>query len=290
MTGSPDVRRIPGEITDTSVAGDSPYAAYARQGASIVPRCLFFVEETENTAVIQASGTTTMDPRRGSQDKAPWKHLDLADISNQAIEKTHVFDVHLGETVVPYATLEPLKAVLPVKLGERSLQTDNDGPGGIRLGGLERRMRTRWQRVSELWEANKRPANKLNLLSQLDYQKKLSGQLDWVHDKGERSVRIVYTQNGEPTAAVIDDESVVDTKLYWVTCKSLREAHYLLAIINSAALYQAAAPLMNKGQFGARDLHKQLWKLRIPGYTNEVSLHREIAQGEQQRHWERRNV
>ena len=279
MTGSPDVRRIPGGITDTSVAGDSPYAAYARQGASIVPRCLFFVEEAENTAVIQASGTTTVDPRRGSQDKTPWKHLDLADISNQAIEKTHVFDVHLGETVVPYATLEPLKSVLPVKLGERSLQTDNDGPGGIRLGGLERRMRTRWQTVSELWEANKRPANKLNLLSQLDYQKKLSAQLDWVHDKGERSVRIVYTQNGKPTAAVIDDESVVDTKLYWVTCKSLREAHYLLAIINSAALYQAAAPLMNKGQFGARDLHKQLWKLRIPEYTNEVSLHREIAQG-----------
>ena len=51
--GSDDVRRVSSGITDTSMSGDSPYAAYARQGASIVPRCLFFVNETENTAIVQ---------------------------------------------------------------------------------------------------------------------------------------------------------------------------------------------------------------------------------------------
>ena len=277
-TGAADVSRERSGITDTSVVGESPYAGYARQGASIVPRCLFFVEETENTAVIQAGGTTTVNPRRGSQDKAPWKDLDLTDISNQAIENAHVFDVHLGETVVPYSTLEPLKSVLPVKHDQRTLPIDENGPGGISLGGLERRMRDRWQRVSYFWETNKRPANKLDLLSRLDYQRNLSSQLSWQHDKGFRPIRIVYTQNGEPTAALVNDDALVDTKLYWVTCRNLEEANYLLAIINSTALYDAAAPLMNKGQFGARDLHRHLWKLPIPEYDEGMSLHREIAQ------------
>ena len=65
--------------------------------------------------MIRAGQTITVNPRRGSQDKAPWKTLDLADITSQTIENLHVYNVHLGETVVPYATLDPLKAVLPVR-------------------------------------------------------------------------------------------------------------------------------------------------------------------------------
>ena len=37
----------------------------------------------------------------------------MAAITDQTIEDTHLFDIHLGETVVPYATLDPLKALLP---------------------------------------------------------------------------------------------------------------------------------------------------------------------------------
>ena len=40
-------------------------------------------------------------------------------------------------------------------------------------------MRDRWQKVSRLWEENKAPANKLDLVEQLDYYGKLSAQLEW---------------------------------------------------------------------------------------------------------------
>ena len=111
--GASDVRRTQVSITDTSVEGDSPYAGLSRQGAIIVPRCLFFVEETDNPTIVQAGQTITVNPRRGSQDKEPWKSLALTAISEQTVEAVHVFDVHLGETVVPYAMLEPLRATLP---------------------------------------------------------------------------------------------------------------------------------------------------------------------------------
>ena len=98
-TASASVRRIDMEITDTSAGSLSPYAKLARQGAVIVPRGLFFVNEVDNPASIHQSGTITTIPRRGAYDKEPWKSLDLRDLDTRTVEADHVYDVHLGETV-----------------------------------------------------------------------------------------------------------------------------------------------------------------------------------------------
>ena len=272
-------RRARSTITDTSASSISPYADYSRQGASIVPRCLFFVEETENSTIVQAGQTLTVNPRRGSRDKEPWRSLDLTTITSQTVESQHVHDVYLGETLVPYANLDPLKAVLPLRLGETQLPTDPVGVGGIRLGGLERRMRERWQTVSRLWETEKRPVNRLNLLGRLDFHRELSSQLEWSRAPGERPVRVVYGGWGTPTAALLDDDNaIVDYKLFWITCRDTKEAHYLLAIINSDTLYELVKPLMSKGQFGARDLQKHLWKLPIPEFDAGKPLHVTVSE------------
>ena len=278
--GAPDVRRERITITDTSVGGGSPYAGYSRQGATIVPRCLHFVNETESTVIVRAGQTATVNPRRGSQDKRPWRDLDLTAITQQTVETAHLFDVHLGETLIPYATLDPLKAFLPISRNDPSIakSADGSGIGGVRIASLEQRMRGRWKTVSGLWEQNKSSNNKLDLLGRLDYHGELSAQLEWRRDSGDRPVRVVYTKAGEPTAALLDDgRTIVDHLLYWVTCKSLEEAHYLLAVVNSDALREAVKPLMSKGQFGARDLHKHLWKLHIPEFDPGDPLHNALS-------------
>ena len=277
--GATDVRRMRMTITDTSAEGDSIYAGLSRQGAVIVPRCLFFVEETTNPAIVQAGQTVTVNPRRGSQDKKPWKYLDLATLSEQTVEAAHVFDVHLGETVVPYATLDPLRATLPLRRGEYQIPTSKNGVGGIRLGGLSQRMRDRWRTVSSLWEANRAAATKMNLLEQLDYYGKLSSQLDWRCEAGDRKLRVVYGGWGAPTAALLhENDAIIDYKLFWIACRDIWEAYYLLAIINSDTLYELVTPLMSKGQFGARDLQKHLWKLSIPEFDAGNSLHIRVSQ------------
>ena len=275
--GAADVRRVRASITDTSVGGNSPYANYTRQGATVVPRCLFFVEEMKNTAPIQAGQTIMVNPRRGPQDKEPWRSLNLA--TNQAIDIQHVYDVLLGETVVPYATLAPLKAILPFKRSEAYLSADTQGVGGISLGALDQRMRTRWQTVSGLWETHKQPVNKLNLLGRLDYHRELSSQLEWQQNPGRRILRVVYTGISEiPTAALIDDnKAIIDYSLYWISCRDMQEVNYVMAIINSDVLSKAVTPLMPKGQFGARDLHKHLWKLPIPEFDSNEPLHSAVS-------------
>ena len=238
-TATADVRRV--SVAITVPPGESPYAGFARQGAALRPRRLIFVEEIENPAIIQAGQTITVNPRRGGQDKRPWRDLDLTAITGQTIETQHVHDVYLGETVVPYATLEPLQAILPVRRDDASLPADDGGVGGIRLGGLERRMRERWQIISGLWETHKARANKLDLLGNLDHYGKLSSQLEWQHSPKDRRVRVVQSEAGQPTAALLqDDGAIIDETLYWITCQSVQEAYYLLAIINSATLYASS--------------------------------------------------
>lgn len=180
--------------------------------------------------------------------------------------------------MVPYVTRNPLKAALPPKGGDAVIPIDEGGVSRVDLGGLERRMRDRWRTVTYLWEENKSAANRLDLLGQLDYYGKLSSQLEWRRNPANRPIRVVYNTSGEPTAALIlDAEVLVESRLYWITCKTTDEAYYLLAIINSDALKEAVIPLMSKGQFGARDLHKHLWKLPIPEYDADDPLHVRIS-------------
>ena len=266
-------------IVDTSRDAISPYADYSRNGATIYPRPLFFVEEVANPALVQAGQTVTVNPRRGSQDKEPWKSLDLTALTEQTVEAVHMFDVHLGETVVPYATLAPLRAILPFKRGEYQVPTSKRGVGGIRLGGLSQRMRDRWRSVSGLWEANRAAATRMDLLEQLDFYGKLSSQLEWRGEVGDRKFRVVYGGWGAPTAALLyEDDAIIDYKLFWIACRDVQEAYYLLAIINSDTLYELVTPLMSKGQFGARDLQKQLWKLPIPEFHSGNSVHIRVSQ------------
>ena len=187
--------------------------------------------------------------------------------------------MYLGETLAPYVTLDPLRAVLPVKRGEFLIHRDRDGEFGIDLGGLEWRMRDRWRTISGLWDSNKASANKLKLVERLDYHGEFSAQFAWQEDPQDRPVRVVYSSAGVPTAAVLaNDQGIVDYKLFWITCRNMREANYLLAVINSMALYSAASPLMSKGLWGARDLQKHLWKLPIPEFDSSNALHLEVAQ------------
>ena len=279
QAGSADVRRLKSEINNSPASKGSAYADFARRGGDVFPRCLFFINETKNPATVQKGNSITVTARRGGQDHAPWKELDLTKINNKTVSKKHLFEVFLNESLAPYVTLEPLLALLPFKQGEYNIAADDNGFGGLRMGSLDRSMRERWSTISELWWDKAGKSRGLNLVGNLDRLGKLSSQLQWQSEHGTRPFRVLQSEAGEPTAAILEDEAaLVDTSLYWISCRSLQEAHFLLAIINSSALFDSVVNLMPKGQFGARHLHKHLWKLPIPEYDANESLHLEISQ------------
>ena len=266
----------------------SPYADIAANGATIYDRRLFFVTFEPNQTLMAAPDTYATYPRRSTRDR---KKYDVSALEGNVLHANNLFDVYLGESVAPYVTLEPLTAALPVNKPTMTLPLDHSScpvhpkTGNARhnactvdVAALDTRMRSRWNKMSSLWDANKGNNNNKSLYQNLNYINKLTTQLAWLREPGDRPVRIAYTGITAPAATLItDNKAILENALYQVTCRSLGEAYYLLAIINSSEMFEAVEPLMPKGQFGARDLHKHLWKLPIPEYDPNEQSHADLS-------------
>lgn len=263
------------KLTDTSGAFASPYGSRARQGATIVPRALFLVQPEASQTLVNAANTLTVSPRRSVYEKPPWKELELPQLSNQPIESEHLFDVHFGETVAPYLSLEPRKAVLPLSKQDGELARQEPGWFGVDPASLGTRMRRRWKIINELWDEHKSNNNKLSLVERIDYVGNLSAQ-QGIDVKAHHY--LAYAQSGRPTAASVTTPCIFDKKLYWIECGPL-EANYLCAVINSDLLEAMLIDITTKNWAGkTKDVEKHLWRLPIPEFDDSDSLHVEIAQ------------
>ena len=248
----------------------SPYGDAARNGATIFPRNLFFVTKVPPSTTLTRPGIAHTQPRTSNQAKEPWRSLHLNELRIPGtVEESHVFDVHLGETIAPYVALPPLRAVLPIdKDNSQAIARVPNRSGEVRSNSLPRLARNRWKAMCEIWDTHKGVNDDKTLLQRLDYHHELSSLLEWQQaNQVDPKTRVAYTSSGRPTAATIGDPSaIVENSLYWISCDTEQEALYLLAIINSDALRKRVEPLMPKGQFGARHLHKHLWTLPIPKF------------------------
>jgi hypothetical protein len=135
-----------------------------------------------------------------------------------------------------------------------------------------------WLRdVERKWAAHcsKRPDGtaRMSLKQQLDHMRKLSGQLS------PANVRVVYTKAGTLlSASVLDDQQVViDHKAYWAAARSIGEARYLTAILNSGLVLRRIIPMQPRGWRDPRDFDNLVWELPIPEYDRREALHRDLA-------------
>lgn len=251
----------------------SPYKSRASQGATIVPRRLFFVTTRPASRSLKP-GFSEVTPLSSSYDKNPWKSLDLSMLDG-TMPDSYIHDIHRGDTLAPFVTLEPMKAILPLSntgTSSFSIDTNTGNLTHACLVSLPTSVRHRWSRMSEAWESNRKPTSELTLLRRLNYWNNLSEQVP------QSSLRLVYSSSGRPTAAVLEDsDAFIDYTMFWIQCRSIEEANYLAAVINSYTLYAAVKPLMSKGQFGPRHLQKHLWKLNLPEYDANNVAHRQLA-------------
>jgi len=239
----------------------SPYASRFGQGATIVPRVLFMVSRIESGTLGVPAGRARIRSQRSANEKKPWKNLPAIE---GVVETEFLRPVYLGENILPFRAMKPALGTIPWD-GRALLAAGTDRIEGY--PGL-----ADWMRQAELlWEANRR-TDRLSLLDQLDYRRKLSRQFPL------QPQRVVYTKSGMHLAAarITDRRAVIDHKLYWATVVNEDEAFYLCALLNAAHMTQLVRPLMSYGK-DERDTDKHVWKLPIPEYNGELKLHRELA-------------
>ncbi|WP_225846890.1 N-6 DNA methylase [Streptomyces sp. HPF1205] len=241
----------------------SPYRTRFWQGATIVPRVLFFVEQQEAGPLGLGGGRVRVRSQRSSTEKPPWKDLPALE---GVVEAQFVRPVLLGESVLPYRLLAPRKAVLPIEGSTTLLHGEHEHID--RYPDLARW----WRGAEELWIAH-RSSERLTLLDQLEFRRKMSMQLPGT------SLRVVYGKAGmHVSAALVDDSSaVIDHKLYWGTVSSRQEGMYLCAILNAPALTEIVRPLMSYGK-DERDIDKAVWQLPIPQFDVANVNHQRLAE------------
>lgn len=248
-------------VHDVDDEAPSPYGARFSQGATILPKVLFFVRPQSASPLGYGAGRRAVQSARSSAEKRPWK--DLPDLSG-VIETEFVRPVLLGETVLPYKVLPAREAVLPIA-GNEIL--DGNHPRLDLYPGLA----DWWRRAEQLWEQH-RSSERLSLQDRLDYRRGLAQQLP------PTPLRVVYGASGmHVVAALVEDQvAVCEHALYWGTVTSREEGMFLCAILNSPALTEAVRPLMSYGK-DERHVDKHLWRLPIPLYDPSDPVHQRLV-------------
>ena len=242
----------------------SPYATQFSQGASVVPRFLFLVESDPTPSPLGlGAGRQAVQSLRPPNEKRPWKDLPSL---HGVVERRFIRPLVLGESILPFRCLQPPGAVIP-------------WDGHRLLSGRDERLDlypglAQWWRSSEaIWVEN-RSSERLSLLEQLDYRRKLTQQFP------APDIRVVYTKSGMYLAAAIvsDPTAVIDHMLYWGAAANLDEALFLTAILNSPSLTLAVRPLQSRGEHNPRHFDKYIFQLPIPLYDPDDTAHRWLVE------------
>jgi hypothetical protein len=251
----------------------SKYQAEFKQGATIVPRSVYFVDVTDLAAPVDPNRDywAETDREQAKQAKKPYDDVRLSGF----VEGRFIYTTSIARHLVPFAIIKTVPVVLPVyrKNGTLTVVTSE------RLMKDGYRNFGKWVEQAEtLWKTKRKDkAERQSLYQRLDYQRELTRQ-----NLDDRYL-VLYNHSGMNVAAAVFDRHsqampfVVDVKLYWAPCRTLEEADYLAAILNSETVNAAIKPFQSVGLLGERDIHKKLLELPIPLFKPKNSEHSELA-------------
>lgn len=254
------------EERNVTIDEDAPMSVYRDgciQGATVTPRMLHFVtEEATPGRLGRAAGRVAVTSLRSSQQDPRWKNVPSV---SGTIESKYVFDVLLGSTLVPFRLLKPWRAILPISKGKLLTPTEIKNRGDS--------LTARWAETTEVWERHKARSSKLTNMSNLDYQGKLTRQLD------PPKHRVLYAKAGTRIAAArtSNPHYIIDHKLYWLPAANLDEARYLVAILNSPQMSEAVRVYQSVGIQGPRDIDTYVWRLPVPKFDPDDEQHMQLV-------------
>jgi hypothetical protein len=276
------------ETTYKPLAGEaaSPYWSEIVNGATIFPRCLWFVRPPETARVIDRRRPhVETDRTTERQGKAPWKGIRLSG----AVEAEFLFATLLSDNMVPFGGRQLSLVVLPVAEDKRT---------GVHLLGPDAAIRrgraglADWLRkAEEEWKEHRK--SDVDLLDYLNWQNKLTQQ------RPSGVVKLIYNGQGTHLCACVVDATdvgawsvhdlpvrgfVAENVTYWWEAEVPEQAHFLCAVLNAPLVDRAIKPYQTKGAFGAqrgkgeRHIHRRPFEvLPIPRYNRADANHRKLA-------------
>ncbi len=238
---------------------ESPYKERFANGANLTPRMLIMVEFDKEPPLGVGEGRRPVRSSRGIYENDPWKSMD--DLKG-VIESQFIHQVLLGESVMPFWQRRPLEAILPLRRGKIMRNEEIDDHQGLKRW---------WQEARPLWDQHGKGDQTLD--ENINHYRKLTSQFPLA------PIRVVYGASGMHVTAcrVMDEQAIVEHQLNWAAARTIEEAQYLCAVLNSVAVTKAVEPFMTSGKGGGRHINSYLWRLPIPLYNTGDELHKSLA-------------
>jgi methylase of polypeptide subunit release factors len=256
----------------------SIYLKQIKEGATLVPRSLWFVQPVASAyGINQAKPALETHPEAQKTAKKPWQNIHLTG----EVEAQYLYATILGRQLLPFGYTDLSLVVLPIE----------DKPTGLSMVNKEMALGKghsglhEWLNQTEtLWNARKKAGNKSSVYQWLDYVGKLTSQ----HPAGYYTV--VYNRAGTNLASCVISPPLLKTGLpvkgfaadadtYYYQTKDNMEAHYLSAFLNTPYVDETIKPHQTRGQWGERDIHRRPFEVvPIPKFDPKDERHQKLAE------------
>jgi len=262
---------------------ESFYKGRFSQGASIVPRSLWFVEVKESSLGFNPNLPPVQSSKRAREEaKEAYKGL----IMEGNIENRFLYTTLLSTDLVPFGHLGYRLVVLPIEPINNSYHLINADEA--RKKGFVHLYN--WlEKAQKEWETRRgAKAKDISAIEWLNYRHKLTSQ------NSQAMYRVLYNTSGTfLCACVVANISmekeiggqkvtingfIADTKIYYFETANLDEAFYLTAILNAPEINALIKPMQSRGQWGPRDIHKKVLELPIPQFDPKNQTHLHLAE------------
>lgn len=266
----------------------SYYLPNFKQGATIVPRNLYFVSlqnwdtvdigqsdlslDAKNTNENYDSIVAETDKEIKKDAKMPWADITL----KMKINGKFLFRTALAKNLLPFCLINPTLVHLPINVDDQkkiALLSWKEIRG---YGYLES---SKWfKAVEEQWDKYKTEKSKdISYLQWLNWQNKLTEQ------NLNQKYLVLYTASAKDASAVVVNREeinlpfIVESKAYWYGTNNKNEAFYLSAFLNSNFANKEIKDFQSTGLFGQRDIHKKILELPLPKFDEKDRNHKELA-------------
>ncbi len=257
---------------------ENPYKKHFKQGATIVPRCFYFIELTQeippdfDDRIINIKTSEAIE----ADAKKPWKGLKFTG----RIESKFIFRTALAKSILPFALYKPDLVVLPLLI-----EKNNEGRKEIKLLSANDLMQegylnaSKWFKNTEsTWELLKTEKSKnMTANDRLDFQRGLTEQ------NLNAPYLVLYNSSAKDANATVVERSKLDltffveSKGYWFSTNKKNESYYITAIFNSKIPNELIKDFQTRGLFGARDVHKKILDIYFPRFDESNEIHLQLA-------------
>jgi len=254
----------------------SPYFSMVLQGASLVPRCLWFVEPPPGQPLNLKTPFLRTAKEVRANAKEPWK-LER----EGKVEAEFLFGTALAEDLLPFIIRRLRLIVLPIVPREGRFAMLNHEE--ILAEGAPHA--SSWVNGAEtIWDRGRKDAGQ-SVFDRLNYDSLLTGQ------DPQQKFAVLYNRSGTNVAAALLGPPerthvgrlplrgfVADFATYRYYADSEDHGLYLVGVLNSSFVNEAIKPWQTQGLQGERDITRRPFEVcAIPMFDPRDTLHQQIA-------------